>query len=78
MGELGRSVYAAAVTALLFVVPALVARTHFAEFLFTRNAINKRGRDEYRFVGSVGHTNAGSRVFVAGRSLRPKMRRALS
>ena len=36
MGELGRSVYAAAVTALLFVVPALVARTHIGEFLFTR------------------------------------------
>jgi hypothetical protein len=78
MGELGRSVYAAAVTALLFVVPALVARTHFGEFLFTRNAMNKRGRDKYRFVRSVGHTNAGSRVFVVGRSLRPKMRRALS
>ena len=46
MGELGRSVYTAAVTALLFVVPALVARTHFGEFLFTRNAMNKRGRDE--------------------------------
>ena len=42
MAELGRSVYAAAVTALLLVVPALVARTHFGEFRFTRNALNKR------------------------------------
>ena len=61
MGELGRSVYAAAVTALLFIVPALVARTRIGIPL-ARNATNKRGRDEYRFVRSVGHTNAGSRV----------------